>query len=104
LVIKINYLSLYQEKQPIKIKVMKTLKEQLSESVNCNHYAKEANQNCEIIEKKKPENGYDCEFVLVNFINESNNPSKLSGLYVVVIEEEEISEIDKSYVKQIFNK
>ena len=83
---------------------MKTLKEQLSESVNCDHYAKEANQNCEIIKRKKSENGYDCEFILVNFINETGNHCKLSGLYVVVIDEEEISEIDKSYVKQIFNK
>lgn len=83
---------------------MKTLREQLSESINCDHYAKESNQYCEIIEKKRPENGYDCEFILVNFINESNNPARLSGLYVVIIEEEEISEIDKNSVKQIFNK
>ena len=83
---------------------MKTLKEQLSESINCNHYVKESNQNCEIIERKRSENGYDCEFILVDFIRENNNPSQLSGLYVVVIEEDEVSEIDKDYVKQIFNK
>lgn len=83
---------------------MKTLKEQLSDSVNCAHYAKESNQNCEIIERKKSENGYDCEFVLVNFINENNHPARLNGLYVVIIEEGEVSEIDKSYVKHIFNK
>lgn len=83
---------------------MKTLKEQLSEVNNFTVYERESNQYCEIIERKMATNGCGAEFILVNFVSASNHPADLRGLYVAVREGAEIVEIDKYYVKHVFNK
>jgi hypothetical protein len=84
--------------------IMKTLREQLSEVNNFEVYERESNQVCEILERKMAPNGCGCEFILVNFISQNNHPSDAKGLYVVVREEDSIYEIDRQYVKSVFNK
>jgi hypothetical protein len=83
---------------------MATLKSQIENQVSdFNPFTREANQECEIVERKMASNGSGVEFILVDFIS-SGHPYDSKGLTVVVIEEDYIAEIDRSYVKHIFNR
>jgi hypothetical protein len=63
-------------------------------------FESEMNQTAEIVDMKE-KNGI--MNLLVNFTNETANPSKPTGLRVVSIEEDFIYDIDKDLVKHIFN-
>jgi hypothetical protein len=80
---------------------MKTLKNQLN--INFENYEIQSNQECTIIERKMATNGCGAEFILVDFIS-NGHPYATKGLTVIVIEEGYIAEIDKDYVRSIFNR
>jgi len=80
---------------------MKTLKEQIENRVSdFNPFQSECNQECEILDTVF-KNGI--EILLVNF-NSNGNPSQLTGLRVVAIEEDYIYDINSDDVKHVFNK
>jgi|AntRauTorckE6833_2_1112554.scaffolds.fasta_scaffold40973_2 hypothetical protein len=83
---------------------MTTLKSQIEKQVSdFNPFQREANQECTIIERKMAPNGCGSEFLLVDFIS-SGHPYDAKGVTVIVITEDYIEEIDRQYVKSIFNR
>lgn len=84
---------------------MATLKSQIENQVTVfpDFFSRQLNQECTIIERKMAPNGCGAEFLLVDFIS-SGHPYDTKGITVVVIEENELAEIDREYVKSIFNR
>jgi len=83
---------------------MATLKSQIENQVSdFKPFERESDQECTIVERKMATNGSGVEFLLVDFIS-SGHPYDAKGLTVVVIEEDYIAEIDKQYVKHVFNR
>jgi hypothetical protein len=80
---------------------MATLKSQI-EKIDFTGMEREANQKCNIIERKMAPNGCGAEFILVEFSSSNNHPYDAKGLNVVVIEED-YAYIENSYKKNIFN-
>ena len=91
-------------KQQLKITTMKTLKEQLSNITDFTAFERQSNQKCSILDRMMAPNGCGSEFILVEFFSETGHPYDTKGITVVVVEENYIAEIDRQYVKSIFNK
>jgi hypothetical protein len=84
--------------------IMATLKEQLTQVTDWTGFERQSAQECNVIESKMAPNGCGAEFILVDFFSASGHPYDTKGITVVVIEEDYIYDIDKTYVKSIFNK
>jgi len=81
---------------------MATLKEQIV-NVNFTAIERQANQECNIIDRKMAPNGCGAEFLLVEFTSSNNHPFDVKGTTVVILDEG-YADIDNQYVKSIFNK
>jgi len=85
---------------------MTTLRNQLEAkgiTVIPNFFSRVAEQNCEVLESL---NRNGCEFLLCDFGKRSitDYPGNIEGLTVVVLEEGELADVERNYVKAIFNK
>ena len=81
---------------------MSTLKEQIA-NINFTAIERQANQECNIIDRKMAPNGCGAEFLLVEFFSSNNHPFDEKGITVVILDEG-YADMDKQYVKSIFNK
>lgn len=80
---------------------METLKQQF-ENIDFTSMKRQSEQECNIIERKMATNGCGAEFLLVEFFSQTGHPFDTKGITVVVLDEG-FAEIDRSYVKSIFN-
>lgn len=85
---------------------MTTLRNQLEAkgiTVIPNFFSRVAAQNCEILETL---NRNGCEFLLCDFGKRAatDYPGNIEGLTVVVLEDGELADVERNYVKTIFNK
>lgn len=81
---------------------MATLKSQI-ENIDWTGIARESEQECIIIDRKMAPNGCGAEFLLVEFFSATNHPYDAKGITVVVLDEG-YADINRQYVKSIFNR
>jgi len=97
-------LYLYFIKQTQITQVMKTLSENLEGVRFPRFFERESNQECEILESKTTVAGATAYLVDFGTRKPTDHPGNAAGLYVAIIEEGEMVELDKDYVKQLFNR
>ncbi len=81
---------------------MTTLKLQI-ENIDWTGIERESEQECAILDRKMAPNGCGAEFLLVEFFSKDNNPFDCKGLTVVILDEG-FAEIERQYVKSIFDR
>ena len=83
---------------------MKTLKEQLDQVTFPRFFERESNQECEILESKTTIAGATAILIDFGTRKPTDYPGNAAGLYVAIVEEGEMVELDKDYVKSLFNR
>lgn len=83
---------------------MKTLSENLEGVKFPRFFERESNQECEILESKTTIAGATAYLIDFGTRKPTDYPGNAAGLYVAIVEDGEMVELDKDYVKHLFNR